>query len=139
MTDLVKWTNPKRTDEKPDRSELAREAVRLVYEEGQSEERILRQIPNKADRAHVAYHIQKAWVQQRTYDMHLVHDGAVMCGRSQTLNTIPARSIKRPLSLSLAQTQHRQRKLLEERLICPDCWKALHRHIEEAWQKGETR
>ena len=119
-----------------DRYELAREAVRLVIDEGQDAWRIVNQIDDKADRAHVRYRINQALAAQRTDEMHLVLDGAVMCGRSAMLHTIPARAIKRPLTASLAQTQSRQRKLLEDRVICPECWSALRQKIEDQWRSS---
>ncbi|WP_433988652.1 hypothetical protein SuNHUV7_22290 (plasmid) [Pseudoseohaeicola sp. NH-UV-7] len=71
----------------------------------------------------------------RTYEMHLVFGGHVMCGRSKALHTVPARGIKHPITLSLGQTEHRQRKLLEGRCMCPDCWAALRKHIERVWHQ----
>lgn len=96
----------------------------------------MNQIENRHDRAHVRYRINRALAAQRADEMHLVLDGAAMCGRSAMLHTIPARAIKRPLTASLAQTQSRQRKLLEDRVICPDCWSALRQKIEDQWRSG---
>ena len=69
----------------------------------------------------------------RIDDVHFVNSGVVMCEKGQALHTVPAKSIKHPVTQSIKQAQQRQRKMLEGRSICPDCWSALRHHIEGAW------
>ena len=62
---------------------------------------------------------------------HLTFNGQLLCGcGNRALHRLPAAMIKQPLSRSLGQIGSLQRKLLQNRDLCPLCHKAIRSMAE---------